>query len=105
MRLRTKLFVSWSAIILLLCACIFWPVQSTISQSLNKMTAANFAGTRQTLQSLRVQQIDRMRQAGQMLMDIPELRALIAEENFEISHENRASLEERLNSLSDLVNV
>src|SRR6185312_5646944 len=103
MRLRTKLFVVWGGVVLLMLAGTLWPVQHTIRSSFDGITARGFAGTRRSLQSFQAERVGRMRQAGVLLMNIPELRALIAEQNFEISSDNLASLQERLDSLRDLV--
>ncbi len=105
MRFRTKLFLTWSSVVLLLCAGMLWPVQRAIQSSMNHIVNVNFAGTRQGLHSMQMEQIDRMRQTGAILMDIPELRALIAEQNYEVSKENLDSLRERLDSLADVVDV
>jgi signal transduction histidine kinase/CheY-like chemotaxis protein len=105
MRFRTKLFVTSSAVILLLWAATLWPIQKTISSSFDRLANANFTGTRQSLHTLQVERVSRMRQAGRMLMEIPELRALIAEQNFELSPENLESLKERLDNLADVMSV
>jgi HAMP domain-containing protein len=103
MQFRTKFFLTCSAIVLLPWASAWWPIQSMISASFDKMASNNFVGTRQSLHSLQTEQIDRMRQAGKMVMNIPELRALIAENNTEISADNLASLQDRLDTLASIV--
>jgi signal transduction histidine kinase/ActR/RegA family two-component response regulator len=44
-----------------------------------------------------------MRQACQLVVNIPELRALIAEQNHELTPENQASLQERLDYINGVV--
>jgi len=105
MRLRTKFFVVCGTVVLLLWAGAWYPVQRTIQSSSDRMAASGFAGARRTLESLQAQRLDQMRQACALVMNIPELRALIAESNFEIAPENAASLQERLDSLSKTVGV
>jgi hypothetical protein len=103
MRFRTKLFLAWSAVVLLLWAATLWPVQQLIWSSFDRMAAANFTGTRQSLHSLQAEQINQMRQAGSMVMNIPELRALIAEHSFELKPENAADLQERLDNFTEIM--
>src|ERR1700722_18385606 len=105
MRLRNKLFIVCAAVVLLLWAGAWYPVQRVIQSSSDRMAASEFAGARRTLESLQAQRLDKMRQACSLVMNIPELRALIAESNFEIAPENVASLQERLDSLSKIVGV
>jgi signal transduction histidine kinase/DNA-binding NarL/FixJ family response regulator len=103
MQFRTKLFLTSSSIVLLLWAGAWWPIQRMVSANFDRMANDNFTGTRQSLHSMQVEQIDRMRQAGKMVMNIPELRALIAENNTEVSTENMASLQDRLDNLAGIV--
>jgi Amt family ammonium transporter len=105
MRLRTKFFLVCSSVVVLLCAGAWWPVQRTIQSSSDNMAAKGFAGARQSLQTLQTQRVDRMRQACALVMNIPELRALIAESNYEVAPENIASLQERLDSLGSTIGV
>lgn len=103
MRFRTKLFLSSSLIVLLLWAGTAWPIQRTIWSSFDRMTAVTFAATRQSLGSLQAERVARLRQAGDMLMNIPDLRALIAEHNTELATQNVESLQERLDNLAQLL--
>ena len=105
MRFRTKLFAASSCVVLALWAASLWPIERMIASSFERMAESSFTGTRQSLQSLRAEHVSRMRQAGRMLMQIPELRALIAEHRFEVSAENMTSLTERLDSLSHVLDV
>src|SRR4051812_35776270 len=105
MRFRTKLFIIWGATVLLPLAGMLLSLQWTLRSSFEHITAAGFAGTGQSLVSLQSERVERMRQAGALVMSIPELRALIAEHNYELSQENLASLQERLNALQETVQV
>jgi two-component system sensor histidine kinase/response regulator len=105
MRLRSKILLWWTSVVLLLVAGMLWPFLHTIHASFDRMSDSNFAGMRQSLHTLQSERMQRMREAGAMVMTIPELRALIAEHNYEVSSENIASLQERLDSLSQLLGV
>ena len=105
MRLRNKFFIVCAAVVVLLWAGTWYPVQRIIQSSSDRLAAGEFAGARRTLESLQAQRLDQMRQACALVMNIPELRALIAESNFEIAPENVSSLQERLDSLSKIVGV
>ena len=69
------------------------------------MAAHGFAAARGDLHRKQAERVREMRQAAAMVMNIPELRALIAEHNFEISSENLESLQERLDNLAVVVGV
>jgi signal transduction histidine kinase/DNA-binding response OmpR family regulator len=105
MQFRSKLLLCWAATVLLLMAGTLWPLSRAVQSSFDRMTDARFGATRQNLRALAAERIDRMRQAGMLVMNIPELRALIAEHNVELTPENIASLQERLDSLAQLVGV
>src|SRR5580692_12043820 len=99
MRLRTKLFLTWAAILPLLWAPSFWFIERTVRGRFDQMARMNFDETKHDFQEMQKERIAGMRQAGQLVMSIPELRALIAEGSSEISAENMASLQERLDYL------
>ena len=103
MRLRTKLFLTWAAIQPLLWVPAFWSVQRTVQARFDQMAHESFEGTKQGLEAMQRERIARMRQAGRLVMSIPELRALIAEHNFELNPDNLTSLQERLDNLEELV--
>ncbi len=105
MQLRTKLFLSSSAIVLLLWAGAWWPIQHLISANFNRLASTRFNEARQGLHSLQAQQVKQMNQVGTMVMEIPELRALIAEHNFEIAADNLASLQDRLDSIAAVIDA
>jgi signal transduction histidine kinase/CheY-like chemotaxis protein len=105
MRLRTKLFLTSSVVVLLLWASMLWPIQRLIGSNFDHVANANFAHARKGLLTLQAQRVGQMRQVGRMLMEIPELRALIAEHNFEVSEDNLNSLRERLDNLSQVMEV
>src|ERR1051325_3199379 len=103
MRLRTRLFLTWAAIMPLLWMPAFWSIRHTVQSRLDQMAREAFEATRQGLQGMQKQHVAQMRQAGRLVMSIPELRALIAEQNYELSAENLTSLQERIDSLEELV--
>ncbi len=105
MRFRTKLFIIWATTVLVPVGGVVWPLQRMLRTSFDRVANAGFAGTGQSLASIQNERLSRMRQAGALVMSIPELRALIAEQNYEIAPENLASLQERLDSLRKLVDV
>ncbi len=91
MRFRTKLFILWIATVLLPLAGMMWPLQRMLRSSFERMASAGFAGTGESLASLQAERVSRMRQAGALVMSIPELRALIAEHNYEIAPKTSAA--------------
>ena len=105
MRLRTQFFIICGAVVLLLWALTWWPVQRIMRSASDRAAADAFSGSTQTLRTVQVQRLGQMKQACTLVMNIPELRALIAESNFEIAPENIASLQERLDGLSRIVGV
>ena len=105
MKLRTKLFLSWGALLLVMWGMILWPIGRTVRSNFAKISNDNFVGIQHSLYAVQNERIARMRQACSMVMNIPELRALIAEHNYELSRDNLASLQERLNDLTDVVGV
>jgi two-component system sensor histidine kinase/response regulator len=105
MRFRSKLLMWWTGVVILLLAGMFFASLHTIQVSFDRIGDANFVGMRQGLRTLQAERVRRMCDAGAMVMNIPELRALIAEHNYEVSSDNLASLQERLDSLAQLVGV
>jgi two-component system sensor histidine kinase/response regulator len=105
MRFRTKLALISTLGVLVLSACTIWPILGVIWSSFDHLASLNFTGMRQGLDSMQAERVSRMRQVGKLIMEIPDLRALIAEDNFEISSDNLASLQDRLNDLSHVVDV
>ncbi len=105
MRFRTKLFIAWGILVLVLWISTFWPVHRTISSSFSRVASEAFTGTKQSLRGLQAEQISRMRQACILVMNIPELRALIAKSTAELTADNLESLQERLDNLSHVVAV
>ncbi len=105
MRLRTKLLLSWGLLVVLLWAGSLWPVQRTIASNFARLANEGFDGTRRSLNAMQAEREQRMRQACRLIMTIPELKALIAEQSGDVKAENRASLEERLDSLAEKVEV
>jgi signal transduction histidine kinase/DNA-binding response OmpR family regulator len=105
MRFRTKLLLTWGGVVVLLWLGTLAAVRQTIEAHSDRLADLNFQGTRKSLHSLQAERVERMRQAGTLVMSIPELRALIAEHNFEVSAENVNSLQERLDSLNGMLRV
>ena len=103
MRLRTKLFLTWAGIMPLLWAPAFWSIQKTVQARFDQMAQESFDGTKRGLEGMQRERIVRMRQAGRLVMSIPELRALIAEQSYELDAANLSSLQERLDSLEEVV--
>src|SRR5262245_57332972 len=103
MRLRNQLLITWGGLAVLLWAGTLWPIRQTIASNFAHVAGEAFAGTRRGLEAIQAERQERMRQACRLLMNIPELRALIAEDAFEISEDNVASLTERLDDLDEIV--
>jgi signal transduction histidine kinase/CheY-like chemotaxis protein len=99
MRVSTKLFFTSAAAVLLLWLGAFALIQNVVRLQIEQMAHEAFEGTKQSLATMQAARIDRMRQAGRLVMNIPELRALIAEQSGELTDANRASLSERLDYL------
>ncbi len=64
MRFRTKLFIYWGGVLLLVLIGTLWPVQRIVRMRLDKLTSEEFAGTREGLESERADRVSRIRQAG-----------------------------------------
>ena len=90
---------------LLLWAATLWRVQHSITANFERMADEEFAGARRSVDALQAERLKQMRQACSLVMNIPELRALIAEVSSEISAANVESLNERLDGLSAMVGV
>jgi signal transduction histidine kinase/CheY-like chemotaxis protein/HPt (histidine-containing phosphotransfer) domain-containing protein len=82
-----------------------WPVQRTISAAFERISSDDFSATRHSLDVFQAEHVARMHQVGRLVTSIPELRAMIAEQGTELDAENRKSLNERLNSISSLINA
>jgi signal transduction histidine kinase/DNA-binding response OmpR family regulator len=105
MRLRTKLFASWVALTLVLWAGASWAIQRTVETSVAARARQGFARTKRSLEHVQLERVRQIRQAGLLLMNIPMLRALIAENRYELTPENLASLEERLDYFKTVVDT
>lgn len=103
MRFRTKLFLSWVALAMGVWGCAFFAIRRSVVQSFGNMADDAFAGIDRSLHSSYLDHVNRMRQACQLVVEIPELRALIAEQNYELSAANQASLHERLQYINNVV--
>jgi signal transduction histidine kinase/CheY-like chemotaxis protein/HPt (histidine-containing phosphotransfer) domain-containing protein len=105
MRFRTKLFAAWGILVLVLWTSSMLLVRSEVSSGFTQVAHDAFRGTKQSLQGRQADQVTHMRQACGLVMNIPELRALIAESGTELTADNIDSLQERLDSLSQVVGV
>ncbi|HWB53351.1 MAG TPA: ATP-binding protein [Tepidisphaeraceae bacterium] len=103
MRLRTKLFLTSASILALLWVSAFFSIRHIVKTRFDQMARDNFTDTKRGLEQLQDQRIAQMRQAGRLVMSIPDLRALIAEQNSELDEANRSSLQERLDYLKNLL--
>ncbi len=103
MKLRTKLFITWSSMVLALWGGTLWAVHRAVDASFSRVASDAFMRTRRGLIAFEIERMRRMQQAGKLVMNIPELRALIAEDSVELSEENRHSLAERLDDLAPVV--
>jgi signal transduction histidine kinase/ActR/RegA family two-component response regulator len=103
MRFRTKLFFGWVALTLVLWGGAFFAIRRSVEQSFNRMADETFYGIHHRLQRLFAERVSTMRQACELIVNIPELRALIADQNYELAAENQDSLRERLDYLNDMV--
>jgi signal transduction histidine kinase/DNA-binding response OmpR family regulator/HPt (histidine-containing phosphotransfer) domain-containing protein len=78
-------------------------VQRVMHERLERMASDSFSGIKHGLEGAQKERIARMRQATRLVVSIPELRALIAEHNYELNADNGNSLQERLDTISSLV--
>lgn len=103
MRFRTKIFLSWALLTVGLLGGTFVAIRRSVEQSFNRMADDTFVGINRGLQHLYMERVSGMRQACQLVANIPELRALIAEHNYELAPENLSSLRERLDNVNSVV--
>lgn len=103
MRLRTKIFLGWVVLTLLLWGGAFWTIRRSVEQTFNSMADEAFVGINRGLRQMYIERVSGMRQACQLVINIPELRALIAEQNYELVAENQDSLRERLDYVNNVV--
>ena len=105
MRFRTKLFIIWAATVLLAAAGSYWPIRGVIISAMDRAARQAFYGTGKSLRTFQSQQLLQLSRAGELIMDIPELRSLIALHSSELDAANVSSLQERLDSFAPLVGV
>jgi signal transduction histidine kinase/CheY-like chemotaxis protein len=103
MRLRTKLFLTSASILVLLWVSAFFSIHHIVKTRFDQLARDNFSDTQRGLEQIQKQRVAQMRQAGRLVMSIPDLRALIAEQNSELSEANRLSLQERLDYLKNVL--
>jgi len=63
MRFRTKLFMIWGGVVLLLWAGAGWSVRNSIQSSFDRVAAQGFAGARRDLHRQQAERVRGMRQA------------------------------------------
>jgi len=80
-----------------------WAVQSTLEANFTNLSSQALFATRQSVHAMQDERVKQMQQASSLVMNSPELRALIAEHTDELSPDNLASLEERLDSLTRML--
>ncbi len=105
MQFRTKLFLAWALTVLIPLAAIALPLTQALRRSFEHGAEISFAGTNQSLAGVQAARVSQMRQAGVLVMSIPELRALIAESSIELSKSDLLSLQERLDYLAGQMDV
>ena len=103
MRFRTKLFVAWVGVMLVLWGGAFWGINSSVKDSFDKLDQETFAGISRGLREHYRDRVESLQDACELVMNIPDLRALIAEQNSEFAAGNESSLRERLNYLNEVV--
>ncbi len=103
MRFRTKVFFGWAALTLCLLTGTFFAMRRSVETSFARMSEETFAGINRGMRHLYLERVSSMQQACDLMVNIPELRALIAEQNYELSRENQASLQDRLDDVGRVV--
>src|SRR5580704_5292170 len=103
MRFRTKVFLGWAGLTLCLLTGTFFAMRRSVETSFSRMADDTFAGINRGMKHLYLERVTSMRQACDLMVNIPELRALIAEQNYELTPENQASLQERLDYVNGIV--
>jgi HAMP domain-containing protein len=105
MRLRTKVFVVWAAIVAILSLAVFWTVQQALHAHAEQLAQQSFDGTKQGLLSMQQERSTRMRQAGRLILSIPSFRALISEQSAQLNPQTVKTLEQQLAALHDSADV
>jgi len=105
MRFRSKLFIVWAVMVLLVAVGGYWPIRGVIASGMDRVARQAFYGTGKSLRTLQSQQLLQLSRAGELIMNIPELRSLIALRSSELDPTNVGSLQERLDSFAPLVGV
>ncbi len=103
MRFRTKLFLASVAVMLVLSAGAFWSINRSVKRSFTELDRQSFSGISRALQRRYRERVETLQDNCRLVMNIPDLRALIAEQNFELSVNNAESLRERLTYLNTVV--
>lgn len=99
------MFLVWGGFATVLLTGASWAVQHTLQANFTNLSSQALFATRQSVHAMQDERVKRMQQASSLVMNSPELRALIAERSDEFSPDNLASLEERLDSLARMLDV
>ena len=99
------MFLVWGGFATVLLTGASWAVQRTLEANFTNLSSQALFATRQSVHAMQTEHVKRMRQASSLVMNSPELRALIAEHTDEFSPDNLASLEERLDSLARMLDA
>jgi hypothetical protein len=90
---------------ILLWSGVFYAVQGPLQSNFDRSSHRSFVATKSALSRMQEERSARMRQACSLVMQIPELRALIAEHSYELQAGYSSSLEERLDHLTEVVDA
>src|ERR1700728_3043664 len=105
MRLQAKMFLVWGGFATVLLTGASWAVRHTLEANFTNLSSQALFATRQSVHAMQHERVKRMQQASSLVMNSPELRALIAEHSDEVSPDNVASLGERLDSLAPMLDA
>jgi signal transduction histidine kinase/DNA-binding NarL/FixJ family response regulator len=105
MRFRSKLFCSWVGLTLVLWCGAYFGIRASVQRGYERMARARLSMIDGGLKRLYLDRASDMYRACNLVTNIPELRALIAEQSYEFVPENLASLQERLDYLAGVVGV
>jgi signal transduction histidine kinase/CheY-like chemotaxis protein/HPt (histidine-containing phosphotransfer) domain-containing protein len=105
LRFRAKLALTSVLGMFILAGCTIWPILGLLRANFDRLTNTNFAEMRQGLASLQAERVARMRQIGNLLVEIPELRTLLGDNNFYSFLDNQTTFQDRLFDLSRIMGV
>ncbi len=99
------MFLVWGGFATVLLTGASLAVQHTLEANFTNLSSQALFATRQSVHAMQDERVKRMQQASSLVMNNPELRALIAEHTDEFSPDNLASLEERLDSMARMLDA